>query len=32
MKCKLQIMQLISQINNIFATLNQTDPKHAKEV
>ena len=28
--CKLQIMQLTSQINNIFATLDQTGPKCAK--
>ena len=27
---KLQIKQLTSQINNIFATLDQTGPKHAK--
>ena len=27
---KLQIMQLISQINNIFATLDQTGPKCTK--
>ena len=28
--CKSQITQLTRQINNIFATLNQNGPKHAK--
>ena len=28
--CKFQIMQLTSQVDNIFATLDQTGPKHAK--
>ena len=30
MDCKFQITQLTSQINNIFVTLDQTGPKHAK--
>ena len=30
MDCKSQITQLTTQINNIFATLDQTDPKCAK--
>ena len=28
--CKFQITQLTSQMDNIFATLDQTDPKHSK--
>ena len=28
--CKLQIMQLTTQINNIFATMDQIGPKWAK--
>ena len=30
MDCKFQITQLTSQVNNIFATLDQTNPKHTK--
>ena len=31
MDCKLQIKQLTNQINNIFATLDQTGPNAPKE-
>ena len=30
MDCKLQIIELTTQINKIFSTKSETDPKHAK--